>query len=184
MDTRSKWTRDQIYPTHQFFSIIIIQQSIDHLINHDQFIILPMEKSLNKTKSIQKAVEIYQYNLNLSYRSAAIMYGCAPQSVIDYNIDEKSYISNRYVANQKLSPIEESVLIVYIKKIYNAGFPLAIRYLNEFANKFLRIRNFIDTISKNWHISFFRRHSEIYILFSRFINHRRINAEDLDKYIK
>jgi hypothetical protein len=59
MDTRSKWTRDQIYPTHQLFSIIIIQQSIDHLINYDQSIILPMEKSFNKVKSIQKAVEAY-----------------------------------------------------------------------------------------------------------------------------
>jgi hypothetical protein len=58
MDTRSKWTRDQIYPTHQFFSITIIQQSIDHLINHDQSIILPIKKSLNKAKSIQKAVKI------------------------------------------------------------------------------------------------------------------------------
>jgi hypothetical protein len=52
MDTRSKWTRDQIYPTHQLFSITIIQQPIDHLINHDQSIVLPIEKSLNKTKSI------------------------------------------------------------------------------------------------------------------------------------
>jgi hypothetical protein len=59
MDTRSKWTRDQIYPTHQLFSITIIQQPIDHLINHDQSIILPMEKSLNKAKSIQKTVEAY-----------------------------------------------------------------------------------------------------------------------------
>jgi hypothetical protein len=99
MDTRSKWTRDQIYPTHQLFSITIIQQPIDHLINHDQSIILPMEKSLNKAKSIQKTVETYQYNSNLSYRSAAIMHGYAPQSVIDHNTDEKSYISNRYVAN-------------------------------------------------------------------------------------
>jgi Leu/Phe-tRNA-protein transferase len=99
MDTRSKWTRDQIYPTHQLFSITIIQQPIDHLINHDQSIILPMEKSLNKAKSIQKAVEAYQYNPNLSYRSAAIMCGCAPQSIIDYNTGEKLYTSNGYVTN-------------------------------------------------------------------------------------
>jgi hypothetical protein len=77
------------------------------------------------------------------------MYGYASQFVIDHNTDEKSYISNRYVANQKLSLIEESVLVVYIKKTHNAGFPLAIRYLNEFANKFLRIRNFTDIINKN-----------------------------------
>jgi Leu/Phe-tRNA-protein transferase len=149
MDTRSKWTRDQIYPTHQLFSITIIQQPIDHLINHDQSIILPMEKSLNKAKSIQKAVEAYQYDLNLSYRSATIMYGCASQSVIDYNISEKSYISNRYVANQKLSSTEESALVVHIKKVYNTGFPLIIRYFNEFANEFLRMRNSIDIINKN-----------------------------------
>jgi hypothetical protein len=75
-----------------------------------------MKKSLNKTKSIQKAVKAYQYDPNLFYRSAVIIYGCAPQSVIDYNIGEKSYTSNRYVANQKLSLTEESVLIVYIEK--------------------------------------------------------------------
>jgi hypothetical protein len=149
MDTRSKWTRDQIYLTHQLFSITIIQQPIDHLINHDQSIVLSMEKFLNKAKSIQKAVEVYQCDPNLFYRSAAIMYGCAPQSVIDYNIGEKSYASNCYVANQKFSLIEKSVLIVYIKKAYNADFPLIIRYLNEFANKLLRMRNFTDTINKN-----------------------------------
>jgi hypothetical protein len=124
MDTRSKWTRDQIYPTHQLFSITIIQQPIDHLINHDQSIILPMKKFLNKAKSIQKTVEINQYNPNLFYRSAATMYGCAPQSVIDHNTGEKLYTPNRYVANQKLLLTKESVLIVYIKKIYNAGFPV------------------------------------------------------------
>jgi hypothetical protein len=59
MDTRSKWTRDQIYPTHQLFSITIIQQSIDHLINHDQSIVLLIEKFPNKAKFIQKAVEAY-----------------------------------------------------------------------------------------------------------------------------
>jgi hypothetical protein len=57
------------------------------------------------------------------------MYGCVSQSIIDYNIGEISYVSNRYVANQKLLSIEESVLVVYIKKAYNAGFPLAIRDL-------------------------------------------------------
>jgi hypothetical protein len=77
------------------------------------------------------------------------MYGCAPQSVIDHNTDEKSYTPNRYVTNQKLSPTEESVLIVHIKKTHNAGFPLAIRYFNEFANKFLRMRNSTDIINKN-----------------------------------
>jgi hypothetical protein len=77
------------------------------------------------------------------------MYGYVPQSIIDHNIDEKSYTSNRYVVNQKLSLIEESVLVVYIKKAYNAGFPLVIRHFNEFANKLLRMRNSTDTISKN-----------------------------------
>jgi hypothetical protein len=149
MDTRSKWTRDQLYPTHQLFSVSIFQQSIAHLINHDQSIVLPMEKSLNKDKSIQKAVETYQYDSNFSYRSATNIYGCAPQSVIDHNTGEKLYTPNRYVANQKLLLTKESVLIVYIKKAHNTGFPLAIRHLNEFVNKFLRMRNSTDTIDKN-----------------------------------
>jgi hypothetical protein len=143
-----------------------------------------MEKSFNKIKSIQKTVEAYQYNSNFSYRSATIIYGCASQSVINYNIGEKSYTFNRYVANQKLSPTKENVLIVYIKKAYNAGFPLAIRYLNEIVNEFLRMRNSTDTVSNNWHTSFFRRYSEVYILFSRSIDYRRINAEDFNEYIK
>jgi hypothetical protein len=112
------------------------------------------------------------------------MYGCVPQSVIDHNTGEKLYISNRYVANRKLSLKEEIVLVVYIKKVYNAGFPLAIRHFNEFANELLRMRNFIDIIGKNWHISFFRRYPEMYTLFSRSINYRRINAENLNEYIE
>jgi hypothetical protein len=93
-------------------------------------------------------------------------------------------VLDRLKTSQSNTPIEKSVLIVYIKKIYNAGFPLAIRHFNEFANKFLRMRNSIDTINKNWYINFFRRYPKMYTLFSRFIDHRRINAEDLNKYIE
>jgi hypothetical protein len=46
------------------------------------------------------------------------------------------------------------------------------------------MRNSIDIIDKNWHISFFKKHSEMYTLFSRSINYRRINTEDSDEYIE
>jgi hypothetical protein len=46
------------------------------------------------------------------------------------------------------------------------------------------MRNFTDTVGKNWYINFIRRYPEMYILFSRFIDYRRINAENPDEYIK
>jgi hypothetical protein len=113
------------------------------------------------------------------------MFGCASQSVIDYNTGEKSYAPNHYVANQKLSLTKKSVLVVHIKKAHNTDFPLVIRHLNKFANEFLRMRNSTDTVNKNWYTNFFKKkYPEVYILFSRSINYRRINTENPDEYIE
>jgi hypothetical protein len=142
-----------------------------------------MEQFFNKAKAIQDAVKAYQNDPNLSYRAAAIIHGCVAQSVIDHNIDQKIYASDRYAANQKLSPTKEGVLVAYIKKAYSAGYSLGIRHLNEFANELLRMRDFKDTVGRDWYTSFFRRYPEVYIMFSRPIDYRRVNAEDLKRMV-
>jgi hypothetical protein len=43
-----------------------------------------MEKALNKSEAIKKAVEAYKNNENLSMRAAARIHGCDPKSVSNY----------------------------------------------------------------------------------------------------
>ena len=40
------------------------------------------------------------------------------------------------------------------------------------------------TVGYYWHNSFFKRYLEVYLKFSKSINRRRMNAEDLDNFIE
>ncbi len=70
-----------------------------------------MQKAINKTITIKKAALIYQNNPSLSYRSAAKIYKISTQSVIRYYNGEIISTPNIFITNQKLSPVEEAVLI-------------------------------------------------------------------------
>jgi len=72
-----------------------------------------MEKSTNKAKDLQAAVEAYKNDPELSYRAAAKIHKVSYQSVINHCFDEKKHSPDCYEARQKLSPIEESVLAVH-----------------------------------------------------------------------
>ncbi len=61
-----------------------LQQRIYQPTNLFNSIILPMEKTLKKTKAIQKAGLIYKNNGSLFYRKAAKLHRVATQSIINY----------------------------------------------------------------------------------------------------
>jgi hypothetical protein len=92
--------------------------------------------------------------------------------------------SDTFVSNQKLSPVEEAILVEYSVKCYNQGFLLRICNLNDFANKLLRNRDSTERVGVNWHLAFFRRYPEIEIKYSRPIDKQRIRAENSDEFIK
>jgi hypothetical protein len=143
-----------------------------------------MKKSLDKADSIQKAAEAYKIDPNLSLRAAATIHKVAPQSVINYLNAKTKPAPDIFGSYQKLSPIEESVLVEHCVRGYNSGFPLTIRHLNDCANEFLRMKGVNDIVGSHWHTSFFKRHPEIHSKFSPPIDRRRVNAEDPDEFIE
>src|SRR6266498_3836271 len=148
-----------------------------------QSIVLPMNKALNKSENIQKAAEAYKNNPNLSIRRAAAIYNVAPNSVSNYLNGRTKPAPDYFTSYQKLSSIEESVLVEHIMRGYHSNYLLTIPHLNDCANELLRMKGVSDTVGVYWHNSFFNRHPEIQSKFSRPIDRRRMNAEDSDKFI-
>jgi hypothetical protein len=77
-----------------------------------------MQKAIQKAKAIQEAALAYKNDSSLSYRKAAQIYGVAPNSVINWCLNEITPASDYFIINQKISPIEEAVLIKYSVKCY------------------------------------------------------------------
>jgi hypothetical protein len=97
-----------------------------------------MEKALNKSEAIKKAVETYKNDENLSMRAAARMHDCDPKSISNYLKDKIKSAPDYFVIYQKFSPIEENILARHIIRAYNSEFLLTIQHLNDYANELLR----------------------------------------------
>ena len=61
---------------------------------------------------------------------------------------------------------------------------MTIQHLNDCANELLRMKGVNITVSYHWYNSFFKRHPEVYLKFSRSIDCRRMNVEDPDDFIE
>src|SRR6266536_5264946 len=126
-----------------------------------QSIILPMNKALNKSENIQKTAEAYKNNPNLNIRRATTIHNITPNSVSNYLNSRTKPAPDYFTSYQKLSLIEESVLVEHIIRGYHSGYLLTIPHLNNYANKLLRIKDISDTINVHLHNSLFKRYPEI-----------------------
>jgi acyl-CoA thioesterase len=122
-----------------FFSNTL-QQHIYQPIDSHHPIVLSMQKAINKAKAIKEAVLAYQNDSSLSYRRAAKQHGVSAQSGIRYCNNETIPAPDVFITSQKLSPVEEAVLIEYSVECWKQGFPLSIQNLNDFANELLTNR--------------------------------------------
>jgi len=77
-------TRDQPKPTPTIFLNNTFQQRIHQPTNSFDPIILPIQKSLAKIKTIQEAALVYKNNNSLSYRKIVKLYRVSYQAVINY----------------------------------------------------------------------------------------------------
>ena len=143
-----------------------------------------MEKSLKKSEQIKKAVEAYNNDAELSYRAAANIHGVSPQSIINHLKGKNQPAPDTFITSQKLTPIEESVLVRHSLRAYESGFPLSIKHLDDCANEILRNRGSNERIGYHWHNSFLKRHPELKPKYSRPIDRQRTKAEDPDQFIE
>ncbi|SRR6266536_4437044 len=105
-----------------------------------QSIILPINKALNKSENIKKPAEAYKNDPNPNIRRATAIHNITPNSVSNYLSGKTKSAPDYFTSYQKLSSIEESVLIKHIMRGYYSGYPLTIPHLNDYANKLLRIK--------------------------------------------
>jgi intein-encoded DNA endonuclease-like protein len=77
-----------------------------------------MQKAIQKAKTIQKTALAYKNDSSLSYRKAAQIHGIAPNSVINWYSNKTTPAPDYFIINQKISLIEEAVLIKYNMKYY------------------------------------------------------------------
>jgi hypothetical protein len=143
-----------------------------------------MEKAILKTKAIQAAALAYQNDPELSYRKAASLHKVSTQSVINYCSGKTIPAPDVFVTNQKLSPVEEAVLVEHSFECYKQGFPLTIDNLNDFANELLKNRGSNERVGVNWHLAFFKRHPNVESRYSRPIDKQRVWAENADSWIE
>jgi hypothetical protein len=73
-----------------------------------------MEKSLNKSENIRKAIEVYKNDPKFTIRAAATIHYYTPQSIINRLTEKHQPASDIYTSAQRLTPIEKYVLIIYI----------------------------------------------------------------------
>ncbi len=105
-----------------------------------------MNKALNKSEAIKKAAEAYKNDPNLSFRRAAAIHDVAPNSIRNYLNGQTKPTFDCFVSYQKLSLIEESVLVEYIMRGYYLGYPLTIPYLNDCVNELLQMKDVNDIV--------------------------------------
>ena len=96
-----------------------------------------MEKALNTSERIQKAVEAYKNDDNLSIRAAAKLHNVAHQSVSNHLNDIHKPAFDQYAFYQKFTPVEEGQ---HILRARESGYPITIKYFNDSANEILRNR--------------------------------------------
>ena len=142
-----------------------------------------MGKALDKAKAIEAAVRDYRNDPNLSYRQAGELHGVSYQSVIDHDTGPKSFAADYHITEQKLTTVEETLLVKHSQEMWEIGFPLTVANLNSFANEILRNRDANESVGVNWHNSFFRRHKEVKPMYSRPIKKQRMISENPDSFI-
>jgi hypothetical protein len=85
-----------------------------------------MEKSLNTSENIRKAIEIYKNNPKFTIRSDATIYHYISQLIINRLTEKYRLISNIYISSQRLTSVEKYILIIYISQTYRSDLALII----------------------------------------------------------
>jgi hypothetical protein len=100
-----------------------------------------MDNIFKKAESIRKAVEAYETDSILGMRGAATIYGCSHQSIHNRLTKKNQPAPNIFIAQQKIWPVEENVLIEYCRRNFKTDFPIIIQHFNACANELLKARD-------------------------------------------
>lgn len=134
----------------------------------------PLSQRVKKHKAnrindakLHEAAAVYQRTLDsgekLSFRKVAEMFPGVSKSTLERFISHKGKTMLEFNATkQKLSPLEESVLVEFILESADRGFPLKHREIRQYSNKVLqsRLGQNCKQLGKSWIFQFLDRHRD------------------------
>lgn len=124
------------------------------------------------------AIEALRTSKTLSRRAAAKLYDM-PYSTLSDRINGHTSIRDRRPANQKLTKLEEEVIIRYILDLDERGFGPRLASVEDMANFLLETRG-ARRVGKLWAHRFVQRQPELKTRFNRVYDFQRALCEDLE----
>jgi len=135
-----------------------------------------------KEARIILAIEAIRTSKNLSRRAAAKIYN-VPETTLRDRMNGHTSIANRRPAVQKLTELEENVIVQYVLDLDSRGFPPRIEDVREMADQILATRT-KRRVGKLWPYRFVQRRKELRTRFSRAYDFQRALVEDPDELHK
>jgi hypothetical protein len=122
------------------------------------------------------AIEAIRTSKKLSLRKAAKIYN-VPRSILTNRVNGQISIRDRRRVAQKLTELEEEVIVQYIIDLDNRGFRPRLAGIEDIANDILETRGG-KRVRKLWAYRFVRRRQELKTRFNRVYDFRRALCED------
>ena len=122
------------------------------------------------------AIEAIQSSQKLSRRAAAKIYN-VPEATLRHRMNGRTTMTERRPAVQKLTEIEEEVVVQYILDLDSRGFPPSIGDVAEMANHILVSRG-AQRVGKQWPYRFIQRREELKTRVSRAYDFQRALCEN------
>jgi hypothetical protein len=145
-----------------------------------------LSKADIKAENIIKTVKAYEAEgSELSMRQAAALYHCSHSSISNHLNKKKEvmYLPDLAVELQKLTPIEEAALKDHIHECAESGLPITPRLLRDLANELCKAKGDYKPVGKNWHLSFYDRHTSVESKYATSMEKARLANENADTYI-
>jgi transcriptional regulator with XRE-family HTH domain len=124
------------------------------------------------------AIEAIRTSKNLSRRAAARRYNISESTLRD-RMNGRTTMADRRPKAQKLTTIEEDVIVEYILHLDARGYPPLMENVAAMANHILQSRN-ASAVGKLWSYRFVQRRKELKTRFSRAYDFQRALCEDPD----
>ena len=126
------------------------------------------------------AVKVLRTNPQLSLRKVAQIYH-VPRTTLAARLHGTPSRQDSIANSQKITPLEESVIIWHILDLDSWVFPPRMSAVEDIANRILELRNG-GHVGKNWTSNFVRRTSKLKARLDRKIDYQRVQCEDPDAY--
>jgi hypothetical protein len=130
----------------------------------------------SKEAQIQLAIQALEKNENLPRRRAAAMYSVSETTLRARGAGRASR-GDTTPSSQRLTNIEEQVIIQHILDLDGRGFSPQLAELADMANSLLAERNMAQ-VGQKWPNTFIKRHPELKVKFNRKYDYKRALCED------